>query len=35
MSAGHAHGRSASERATWIAFALTGGFMLAEVANVC
>lgn len=33
MSAAHAHGRSASERAMWIAFALTGSFMLAEVAG--
>lgn len=33
MSAGHAHGRNASERAMWIAFALTGSFMLAEVAG--
>ena len=31
MSAGHDHGRGANERAMWIALALTGCFMVAEV----
>ncbi len=31
MSAGHDHGKGANERAMWIALALTGGFMVAEV----
>lgn len=30
MSAGHDHSRGANERAMWIAFGLTGGFMLVE-----
>lgn len=33
MSNTHDHGKGASERAMWIAFALTGSFMLAEVAG--